>query len=428
MAKVKFYLVNPDPESDKKTPIFFRFSYGAYKIVNGKKQYLNIRYFISESIEPKFWNIKAGRVRPVRGFPQYPEFNARLDTIENTAYNVLRRLQNNGIEPTNDILKREFDIIWNAGKNKTIEPTAGMELMQYISHFINTTNVRESTKKSYRIVERNLIEYQTEKRKKLVFASIDIDFYNDFIKYMKSKNYAPNTIGTRIKILKTFLYNAKEAGLDVTSDFEKKAFTKPKEETESVYLNESELSNIFNLNLSKSQKLDRTRDLFLIGCYTGLRFSDLKQLSKNDIKDNIISVKTIKTGTSVAIPLHPVVVSILNKYEYDLPKVPSNQKFNEYLKDIARLAGIDVPVIVEQTKGDIKVKSTVLKYNLVSSHTARRSFATNAYLNDIPSISIMKITGHKTESSFMKYIKISQEENAKKLKSHKFFSPIRIAE
>jgi len=425
MASVKFYLTRP--KSKVKTSIFFRFYYGAYETVSGKKKYLPMKYYTDESVLPEFWDAKAGRVKETRKYPQYPEFNVRLKEIENTALNVLRRLQNDGIEPTNDILKREFNKIWQAGKNQTEEPAAGMELMQYISHFIKTSNVKESTKKSYRVVERDLKEYQTHKKTKLKFASIDIDFYNSFIKFLLSKKYAPNTIGTRIKVLKTFLSNAKEVGLPVSDDFKKKAFTKPKEETESIYLTESELMNMYGLDLVKTPKFDRVRDLFLTGAYTGLRFSDLSQLSKNDIGGDTISIKTVKTDTRVVIPLHPVVKSILNKYEYRLPKVPSNQKFNDYLKEIARLAGIDEPVSIEKTKGILKIRKSEPKYNLVSSHTARRSFATNAYLSDVPSISIMKITGHKTESSFMKYIKISQEDNARKLMYHKFFSPISIA-
>lgn len=426
MASIKFYLKRS--KAKEETSIFLLLNYGAYEIVSGKKKYLPLKYYTNESIQPEFWDIKNGCVKEIRKFPQYTEFNVRLKNIESTALNVLRRLQNDGIEPANDILKRELDKIWRTGKNKTDEPIAGMELMQYISHFVETSNAKESTKKSYRVVERDLTEYQTLKKLKLKFETIDIDFYNSFVKFLKEKGYAPNTIGTRIKILKTFLSNAKESDLPVTDDYKKKAFAKPKEETESIYLSETELMCMYRLSLSKKPKLDRVRDLFLIGCYTGLRFSDLSQLNNDNIQNDTISIRTIKTGLPVVIPLHPVVKSILSKYEYSLPKVPSNQKFNDYLKDVAKLSGIDEPIKIEQTKGDFKIKKSEPKYNLVSSHTARRSFATNAYISDVPSISIMKITGHKTESSFMKYIKISNEDNARKMKLHKFFSPLAVAQ
>ena len=420
MASIKFYLARAT--SKEKTSIYFRLYYGAYEIVNGKKKYLPLKYYTSESIDPAFWNANTGKAKESKTFPQHPEFNARLKDIEDTAFNILRKLQNDGITPTNDILKTEFDAIWKEAKDMTEILPQHLEFMQYVNHFINTSNHREGTIKSYKRAYKDYQEYEKKRKVKLIFAKIDIDFYNDFVKFLKSKRYAPNTIGCRIKNLKTFLANAKEAGLPVNDDFKKKAFAKPKEETEAIYLNEPELTAMYNLNLEKEPRLDRARDLFLIGAYTGLRFSDLSQLNKDNITGDTIAVKTVKTGTPVVIPIHPIVRTILNKYSNALQRIPSNQKFNEYIKNIAELAGINEPVKVEQKKGDLTIKTSEPKYNLVTSHTARRSFATNAFLSDMPTISIMEITGHKTESAFMKYIKISQEDNARKLMSHPFFA------
>lgn len=420
MASVKFYLKRP--EATEETAIFFLLNYGAYEIISGKKKYLPLKYYTDESIDPIFWNPKTGRVKETKKYPEYPEFNARLQDIESKALNVLRNLQNDGIVPTNDILKTEFDKLWKDEKDLTNTDPEYMEFMQYVEHFIETSNNRESTKKSYRRSFRDYQEYEASRKMRLTFDKIDIDFYNDFVKFLKSKKYASNTIGTRIKNLKTFLSNAKEAGLPVKDDFKKKAFAKLKEETDAIYLNESELMAMYRINLDKSPRLDRARNLFLIGAYTGLRFSDLSQLNKDNITASTITFKTIKTGIPVVIPIHPVVNAILSKYEYNLPKIPSNQKFNDYIKEVAQLAEITEPVKVERTRGDLTVKTSVPKYELTTSHTARRSFATNAFLADIPAISIMEITGHKTESAFMKYIKISSADNARKLMQHKFFT------
>ena len=117
-----------------------------------------------------------------------------------------------------------------------------------------------------------------------------------------------------------------------------------------------------------------------------------------------------------------VSVEIINKYHGSLPAVISNQKMNDYLKEIGEKAKIKDTVKTAITKGGKTENSINEKFELITTHTARRSFATNAYLMDVPSISIMKITGHKTESSFMKYIRISQEDNANKLISHPFFN------
>jgi integrase len=165
--------------------------------------------------------------------------------------------------------------------------------------------------------------------------------------------------------------------------------------------------------------------MFIIGCDTGLRFSDLSRLTKDNINsDNTISIKTQKTGKVVVIPMTPRVKTIFEKYNYVLPDSISNQKYNEYLKDIARRANLKEPISTTRTIKGMLVTRTVEKWELVTSHTARRSFATNAFLADVPAIAIMKITGHKTESAFMKYIKMTAKDNAIKLQSHKFFTQL----
>ena len=165
------------------------------------------------------------------------------------------------------------------------------------------------------------------------------------------------------------------------------------------------------------------RDLFVIGCYTGLRFSDLSQISTDNFINNgtQIKLKTEKTGELVVIPLHKTVKEIIKKYNGQIPEAMSNPKMNLHIKRIARMAKIKDKTMTSITKGGEKQTTVREKWEQVTVHTARRSFATNMYLLDIPTISIMKITGHKTEKAFLLYIKISQEENANKLLNHPFF-------
>jgi integrase len=200
-----------------------------------------------------------------------------------------------------------------------------------------------------------------------------------------------------------------------------------KKHFQSIYLTESELAIMYNKS-GLPPYLERVRDVFLIGCYTGLRFSDLSKLNKENItNDNTIKIKTIKTDKWIEVPIHPFVREIFMKYNYQLPKTPTNQKFNDYVKLVAKRAEIKELVTLERSKGNFIIGQTIEKYELVTSHTARRSFATNAFLADMPSISIMKITGHKTESAFMRYIKMSSKDNAIKMRAHKFFNPMLIA-
>jgi integrase len=145
-------------------------------------------------------------------------------------------------------------------------------------------------------------------------------------------------------------------------------------------------------------------------------------VKKDHIKNGNICIKMQKTGDVVVIPLHPVVVRIMKKYKESspnsLPQVVSNQKMNDYLKDIGRLAKLKQPVLINETKGNLKVETMHKKYELISTHTARRSFATNLYLEDFPTLSIRKITGHKTEAAFLRYIKMDGEQSASRLKEH----------
>jgi len=177
-----------------------------------------------------------------------------------------------------------------------------------------------------------------------------------------------------------------------------------------------------NLDLKNDKQLEGVRDLFIIGCFTGLRFSDLSELKKENIIDgNKIKIKTNKANEIVIIPLHRYVREIIRKYNGEIPKALSNPKMNLNLKHLGTLAKINDLAEVSITKGGKLVKNTVKKSSLICTHTARRSFATNLYLKGIPSITIMKITGHQTEKSFLRYISISQEENANKLLDHPFF-------
>lgn len=433
MATVKFYLTRP--KSDKPTAIFFLMNYGAYTILpDGKKKYLPLKYYTNETILPDGWDAKLGApIAPTAknrrmNAGEYKELKAALDNIEVTAKDVLRRLKNDGIQPTNELLTKELDKIIKGYKE--VEPDKDIQdLLCFIKSFIEKTDKKPNTVKCYKQTAREIEGYITLTGKRLRFENVNLDFYLSFVDYLTNKRYSPNTIGARIKDLKMFMNEAYERNLHSNMDFKKKRFSKPKEETTAIYLNSDELEKIYACNLGNNPKLDKIRDLFLIGCCTGLRFSDLSLLSADNINsvDGTITVKTVKTGKTVIIPLHTVVREILEKYENELPKVPSNQKFNDYIKDVAKIAEINEPIRLQKTKGSFNYMETEPKYNLVTSHTARRSFATNAYLAGLRPISIMKITGHKTESSFMKYIKVSDKENAIQLRSHKFFNQMVVS-
>jgi integrase len=212
-------------------------------------------------------------------------------------------------------------------------------------------------------------------------------------------------------------------GLTSNTSFQDESFRVVEEETDQIYLNDKELNKIYNLDLSQKSSYERVRDLFIIASYTGLRFSDLIQIKAEQFINNAtqLKIKTQKTGLKVIIPLHYSVKSILKKYGDKLPPAISNQKMNKYLKEIGNWAKINQTISISITKGGLRVDKNYKKYELITVHTARRSFATNLYLAGVPSLTIMKITGHRTERSFLKYIRVSPEENARLLAKHPYF-------
>jgi integrase len=243
------------------------------------------------------------------------------------------------------------------------------------------------------------------------------------VKFCLDKGLGTNTIGSYIKNVKVFMNEAFDRKLTTNIEYKNRRFKTIEEETESIYLTKEEIAEIYSFDLSDNKKLDNVRDMFIIGCYTGLRYSDLMLINDKNLidKNTKLKIKTEKTGELVIIPLHKYIREILKKHNGIPNYMISNQKMNEYLKELGELVGIKDKVLISSTKGGVKQNQSFKKFELITVHTARRSFATNAYLMDIPSISIMKITGHRTEKAFLKYIKISQEDNANKLINHPFF-------
>ena len=220
---------------------------------------------------------------------------------------------------------------------------------------------------------------------------------------------------------------ATERGINTNLAFRSRYFAKPSEESENIYLTESEIKEIGAIDLSSNRKLESVRDLFLIGCHTGLRYSDYSILKPENIKEGFIETTQQKTGAKIVVPIHTVVERIIKKYKGQLPKSISNQKTNDYLKELGKLEDkkgkkllpcLNEIVSKTFTKGGVKLIESYQKWELLSSHTARRSFATNEYLAGTPTITIMAITGHKTEKAFLKYIKLTPNEHAKLLKIH----------
>ncbi len=317
-------------------------------------------------------------------------------------------------------------------------PTAVVEeqpqtVLAYIKYFVSNADKRKdkktsrllspNTKKQYVTTEKHLISFAKHQGKKdFLFREINEQFYGDFVEYLthkeytvktirgeevnETKQYTLNSVGKYIRALKVMISSAKNSEADTSN------FYVFNEDVDNIYLNETELQLLKDFDFISTPHLDRVRDWFLLLAWTGSRFSDLDKIGKSNIKGNTITYRQQKTNTLVTIPLHPVVTDILQKYNYKMPDVISNQKFNDYIKDVCKLAQIDGSETFTRTVGGKLVTETKPKYDLVSSHTCRRSFCTNMYLRGLDTLMIRSISGHKTEKSFLKYIKVSQQQHA----------------
>ncbi len=275
----------------------------------------------------------------------------------------------------------------------------------------------------YEMTVNKLKGFEKIKGRKTKFKDIDLKFHGAFIDFLSEEHHLnPNTIGFYMSKIKLFCREAERKGIKVNLQFKSPYFYIPSNKTTDIYLTIDEINSIYKLDFPSNSRLDNVRDWLIIGLWTGLRVSDLLNLSKNDIEDSFINITNIKTGIPVIIPLHDQVKNILDKRNWSFPKHISNQKFNDYIKKVCELAGIDKMVDGAKMVGkDVNGKKIFRKafgkypkHELVSSHICRRSFATNHY-GKLDTLTIMKITGHKTEKQFLEYIKITPKEHAVKL-------------
>lgn len=412
MPEAKFVLKEPNTRQKTLVYLFFNFDYQ------------RLKYSTKISVSPKFWNAKKQRIKESADFPSYKEYNQRLNDIESAIDRIYYQLINQGDQITPTKLRDALNHELNGTK-----PNALPDLITWIKAeiLIMEQDHKRGSIQVYNTLVKHLTEFSKRRKYKLTFNSISLEFYEQFRDYLlNEKKLLTNTFGKQVKTLKTFLNLATEKGVNTNLTYKSRIFKGTQEDIDHIYLSVEDLKLLTELDLKSKKYLDRVRDLFLIGCYTGLRFSDFTQLKPENLEKTatgyVFNVKTVKTGERVVIPVKPLVKKIWDKYDGLLPRAISNQKMNEYLKELGKLAGIDYTVTIKKTSGNKEITYSRPKYEHISSHTARRTFATNAYLAGIPAISIMKFTGHRTDRSFMKYIKVSQERNADLLKNHPYFN------
>jgi integrase len=268
-----------------------------------------------------------------------------------------------------------------------------------------------------------LFEQETET---IFLEDISIKWATDFNIWMMDKEYSKNTIAGTLQRIKAVLRRLKQEG---KGTFDGSGIRAATEETTAVFNTIEEIKVLLEADFADTPGYDRVRDIYVIHCFLGLRFSDLSILlenPKNFLRDMggklYFEIKTQKTGEIVFIPISRTVKQVCERYQWNFGEIFSYQYYNEAIKEIAKRAGITENIVYSRTEGGKRIDTIIPKYELMSSHTARRTFATNAHLSGLSERDIMMITGHKTTTSFYRYIRSNPMQSAIKIANHDFFN------
>lgn len=352
------------------------------------------------------------------------EINKELNNIENHVLEVLKKSDLHTI--SKEWLQLQIELYYNPPQQQKGIPT---NLIEYIDFYLDYRKheIRPTSIVKYNVIKHKLERMQTNRKKPILIADIDESFKNEFVAYQKNNGYAQNTIQRELTFIKTFCKHARYLGLETSPQLDTLKLEKVK--AEKIYLTFKELETIEKTKL-KHDYLDNARDWLIISCYTGQRISDFLRFTKEMIRIeknkkgknvSLLEFAQKKTGKLMTVPLHSKVLQILEKRNGNFPRSISDQRYNEYIKEVCKLSKLTEKVQggkqLETDNGIRKVTGEYPKWELVTSHIGRRSFATNFY-GDVPTSRLIYITGHSTETMFLNYIGKSNKDLAMEISNY----------
>ena len=355
------------PNGTKETLIYFRSFFN-----NESKNFI---YSTGEKIKPTEWDFEGRQPNDLNGRTKRAEIHRsvkmQLDRYSSFFTEIVNRYKNINEELTVDILKQRFDEKFKKITVKSDFFRIYQEFLDEKENDYTGNSISNSTLKRYKCNKNLLEDFESNSKVKISLGKFDNKLYNKFLKYcIEEKKHSANTLHRNVGLLKTFLLWALNKKYTYNNNFI--AFKKPaKFTTDEIALNYEQVELIYNYNLSENKRLEKVRDLFVFGCTTGMRFGNYSTISRSDVDGNFIRVIDLKSKSkNLAIPLNSISKSILEKYDYNLPSI-TNQKMNEYLKEIATLSGLE---------------------RELNTHLARHTFATTITLtNGVPIESVSKM-------------------------------------
>ena len=347
------------------------------------------------------------------------EINASLLEYYTEIQSIFKRFEVEDVMPTPEQIKEAFNALCKpvSEEPKPKKEALPCDFFQVFDDFVEDCGRQNdwtnSTYEKFAAVKNHLINFRNE----LTFDFFDEKGLNDYVTYLRDiKEMRNSTIGKQLSFLKWFLRWAFKKGLHQNNAYDSYKPKLKSTQKKIIFLTWEELNKLREFEIpAAKQALDRVRDVFLFQCFTGLRYSDVFNLRKSDIKGDHIEVTTVKTSDSLIIELNKHSKAILDKYkdvafEDDkvLPVI-TNQKMNDYLKELAEMAGIDEPIRQTYYKGNERIDEVTPKYALLGTHAGRRTFICNALALGIPPQVVMKWTGHSDYKAMKPYIDIADD-------------------
>lgn len=396
---------------------------------------IRLRGSTNVKVESQYWDQGKQQIRNVTALSETKDkLNKDLRGFKNFVLNKLTNYETGNLSEQKKLLKEDIAIYLSRKEEKENQ---NLTFYPFIEKFIEQSGKRVNETTGKKLAPKTIMDYERTRDRiiefeklhdyPIEFDTINLDFYYGFKEYLENEDFAINTIGKFIKNVKVFMNAATELGYNTNLAYKNKRFVKLAVETDQIYLDINELQKIIKLDLSSKPGLNNARDLFIIGAFTGLRVSDFIKLTKDNIKTfkgkRFFVVEIKKTNETLPIPIHPEVEKIIQKNNGTPPKGMAPQTINKHLKTIGEKAKIKDLVSIKTLKGGKVTSQMMNKFDLIRNHTARRSFCTNAYRSGMSTLDIMTISGHKSEKTFLNYIKITAEDRAIKISENPFFNP-----
>jgi len=348
------------------------------------------------------------------------EINAELNKCESLIQDIFKEFELQDVLPTKEQIKQAYTAKIKSEEAKKVEVLPQKTFWDIYDEFTQENGKlndwTKATFEKFAAQKNHIMEF----KKNATFDMFTEKGLNDYVDFLGKKLGMRNsTIDKQLGFLKWFLRWSNKKGYHQNTAYDTFRPRLKNPDKPIIFLTHSEQDKLRDYKIPEGKSyLERVRDVFFFCCFTGLRYSDVYNLRRSDIKDDHIEITTVKTVDRLRIELNKHSKAILDKYK-DVPfkndkalPVISNQKMNDYLKDLCELAGIDTPVHLTYYRGMERIDEVHPKYELIGSHAGRRTFICNAIMLGIPANVIMKWTGHSDYKAMKPYIDVADETKA----------------